>query len=136
MNTQNKKQVHILHVDDDQFIFDVYKPLFEREGYKVTDVIKLDTDFVEQVISINPDLIISDITMPRIDGMEFLKGLKADKRTGNIPFVFLTNIADQKTKDEAGTLGVVDYLVKAKMRPSEAVEKIKVILYARKVLPI
>jgi len=100
----------------------VYKPLFEREGYKVTTIGKLTNDFVEQIILINPDLIISDITMPKIDGMDFLRGLKADKRTKDIPFVFLTNMADQKTKDKAKTLGVVDYLVKAEMRPTEIVE--------------
>lgn len=127
MNNQNKKQTHILHVDDDQFIFDVYKPLFEREGYKVTDVIKLDNDFVEQIILINPDLIISDITMPKIDGMDFLRGLKADKRTKDIPFVFLTNMGDQKTKNEAKSLGVVDYLVKAEMRPNEVLARVKII---------
>ena len=123
-----KKQIHILHTDDDQFIFDVYKPLFEKEGYIVSDIKELDKDFIQQVVNINPDLIISDITKPHINGMEFLRALKADERTKNIPFVFLTNSGGQKTKDEAKELGVVDYLVKAELRPNEVVERIKNIL--------
>jgi len=121
----NKKQIHILHADDDQFLLDIYKPLFEKEGYKITDIKKLDVNFMQQVININPDLIISDITKPEISGMDFLRTLKADERTKNIPFVFLSNSSSEKFREEAKELGVIAHFVKAEMKVSEVVEEIK-----------
>lgn len=123
-----KTQTHILYVDDDQFLLDLYIPLFEKEGYKITTIQQLNKDFVEEVIQIAPDLIMSDILMPHITGIEFLKGLKADDRTKAIPFVIYSNCAEQEDKDEAKQLGAIDYLVKAEMKPSEVVKRIKAII--------
>lgn len=123
-----KRKTHILHVDDDQFILDLYKPLFEKEGYKVTNILLLNTDFMERVINIKPDLIICDTVMPHINGIEFLKAIKSDERTKNIPFVFLSNSGDQASKDQAEQFGAVEYLIKAELRPNDVVSKMKVLM--------
>ena len=120
-----KKPIHILHIDDDKFILDIYKPLLENEGYKVATILTPYKDLIAQITKINPELIICDVVMPVIDGIAILKSLKADNQTKDIPFVFLTNSAEQETREEALQLGAIDYLIKAKLRPMEVVEKIK-----------
>ncbi|MCX6755180.1 MAG: response regulator [Candidatus Nomurabacteria bacterium] len=123
------KQFHILQADDDEFLIDLYKQLFEKEGYKVTNLSNLDKDFIEQVIKINPDLIISDNIKPNVTGMEFLRALKSDDRTKNIPFVFLSNSVESLgLVPEAKNLGVLACLTKVKLTPLELVEKIKGII--------
>ena len=121
----NKKQIHILHTDDDKFILDLYKPLFEKEGYKVSSIKELAKDFIQQVINLNPDLIISDITKPDVDGINFLKSLRANEKTKNIPFVFLSNSINEKVKEETKGLGVLGYFIKNRLTPNETVGSIK-----------
>ncbi len=123
MINTHKKQIHILHTDDDPFILDLYKPLFEKEGYKVTDIRTLDKDFIQQVVTINPDLIISDITKPDVNGIEFLRALKADERTKHIPFIFLSN-SGKELDPELEKLGAIAHLVKAELKPREVIEKV------------
>ena len=79
-----------------------------------------------------PDVILLDILLPKMNGFEVLKQLKADKNTNRIPVILLTNLS-QKTEIEQGlSLGAEDYLIKAHFMPSEVVEKIKRILEKEK----
>lgn len=59
-----------------------------------------------------PDLIVSDINMPTLDGYGFLKLLRADVATAEIPFIFLTGLDSLASRSQARELGANDYLVK------------------------
>jgi class 3 adenylate cyclase/CheY-like chemotaxis protein/tRNA A-37 threonylcarbamoyl transferase component Bud32 len=59
-----------------------------------------------------PDLIVSDVVMPRVDGMGMLTGIRANIRTAAIPFIFLTDREDDDLRSRAKSLRVADYLVK------------------------
>ena len=61
---------------------------------------------------IKPDLIISDVNMPEMDGYGVLKALREDLATAKIPFVFLTSISDMDKCAHAMELGADDYLTK------------------------
>lgn len=99
----------ILVIDDDEGIRQLLKLHLSSAGYEVhvaEDAIAAGY----MVLRSPPDLIISDVNMPHMDGFEFVSALKADTTIPNIPVIFLTTFEEG---DERGKeLGVVGYLTK------------------------
>jgi CheY-like chemotaxis protein len=100
---------HILIVDDDESIRELLRLHLSSAGYQVTvaeDAIAAGYT----VLRSPPDLIISDVNMPHMDGFEFVAALKSDKNVPNIPVIFLTSMeeGDHRGKE----LGAVGYLTK------------------------
>ncbi|MBI4615038.1 MAG: response regulator [Planctomycetes bacterium] len=112
------KQANILVVDDDAAIRKIVSTNLTRAGYGA--VVAPDAEQALAILSENGDfdLIISDVMMPRVDGMEFRKRVLSNERTAHIPFVMLT--AKRGTDDRISSyeLDVVAYLTK----PFEAKE--------------
>ncbi len=104
------QQQHILLVEDNPdmrqyirgFMIDLYKITEAADGLEALKVLK----------KITPDLIISDIMMPRMDGITLAKMLKEDKHLKNIPFITLTAKTDETGKVAALRTGIDDYLTK------------------------
>ena len=67
---------------------------------------------MEMLKSIQPDLILLDVDMPEMDGYEAIKKLKADKKTANIPVVFLTAMGNEEMELKGLSLGAIDYIAK------------------------
>ena len=122
MNTTKK---HILVVDDDPLIARMYAHKMEIDGYDV-DVASNGEDALAFVRKRKPDLILLDVMMPKMNGVETLKALKEDGKTKNIPVIILTNLGD-KPDDvaQAKKLGALEYLVKSEIPLKELSEKIK-----------
>ena len=112
-------------IEDDASIREMYKMKLEMEGYNI--VCADDGEKALEVIKKeNPDLILLDILMPKKDGFEVLKELKNSQDSGvkSIPVVMLTNLSNREDIAEAEKLGAADYLVKAKITPSEVADKV------------
>jgi CheY-like chemotaxis protein len=100
----------ILVVDDDTYNFDLlenafdsdYEVLFATNGMKA---IQIATQNV-------PDLILLDVMMPHMDGYEACRRLKAERRTGSIPIMFVTGLGDICSETKGLELGAVDYITK------------------------
>ena len=71
-----------------------------------------------------PDLILLDIMLPDINGLDVLKKLKQDSNTANIPVWMISNLSEQLNIDHAKSLGAEDYLIKASYTPNQVVDKI------------
>ena len=113
-------------IEDDTSIREMYQMKLEMEGYNV--VCADDGEKALEVIKKeNPDLVLLDILMPKKDGFEVLKELKDSQDSGvkSIPVVMLTNLSNREDIAEAEKLGAVDYLVKAKITPSEVADKVE-----------
>ncbi|MFA7169976.1 MAG: response regulator, partial [Candidatus Paceibacterota bacterium] len=72
-----------------------------------------------------PDLILLDIILPKMDGFEVLKNIKADDKTSQIPIIVLTNLGDISNIQKALELGANTYLVKADFHLDDVMEKIE-----------
>ncbi len=106
-----EKKITILMVDDEQNILDIVGFNLEVEGYKV--ITSLDgSDALEKVHVHMPDLILCDIMMPNLDGLEVCRRLKADSRTNQIPVVMLSAKAQPQDRLASIEAGADDYITK------------------------
>ena len=101
----------ILICDDDPAILRVLQVNLEVEGY-TTLLAHHGEEALEVAARENPDLIILDIMMPRLDGYQTCERLKQDDALKDIPVVFLSAKAQQSDIEKGKTYGVADYLTK------------------------
>ncbi len=116
----NKK---ILIVEDEWPLLKVLTEEFEREKFTVIQA-RDGVEGLESALQNNPDLILLDIIMPKMDGIMMLKKLREDKRGKNVPVIILTNLNDSETAGEALKNRAYDYLVKADWRIEDLVKKV------------
>ena len=103
---------YILVVDDDESMRDLLRLHLTAAGYDV-EVAEDAIAAGYRVLKHPPDLIISDINMPHMDGFEFIAALKADKTLPPIPVIFLTSVEEGDHRGKA--LGAVGYVTKPVM---------------------
>lgn len=114
----------ILLIEDEFFIADLYRYHLEKAGF----VVKIAPDGEEALNNLKSDhydLILLDIMLPKINGLEVLKRCKAENLSGNAPIVLLTNLASDITIKEAFKLGASGYLIKASFTPIQLVSEIQ-----------
>jgi len=114
----------ILLIEDDVFLLGMYSKKFELEGYEVI-VADNGVDGLDAAKKYLPNIILLDILMPVMNGIEVLEHLKNNAVTADIPVILLTNFNQKDEVDKCFELGAKDFLVKAHFMPSEVVEKIK-----------
>lgn len=101
----------ILVVDDSLTVRRVTQRLLVREGYRVT-LAKDGLDALERLAEEKPQMVLSDIEMPRMDGFDLVRNIRADARLRDLPVVMITSRIAQKHRDYAAELGVDHYLGK------------------------
>jgi chemosensory pili system protein ChpA (sensor histidine kinase/response regulator) len=102
----------VLVVDDSLTVRRVTQRLLEREGYRVL-LAKDGLDAMERLAGEElPRVVLSDIEMPRMDGFDLVRNLRADARLAALPVIMITSRIAQKHRDYAHELGVDDYLGK------------------------
>lgn len=115
----------ILLVDDAAFMRKVIKDTLSKNGY--TDLYEAvdGADAVEKFTEINPDLVIMDITMPNMDGLEALKAMRAKNGAANI--VMCSAMGQEAMVVEAIKLGAMDFIVKP-FKPDRILQTVQKIL--------
>jgi two-component system alkaline phosphatase synthesis response regulator PhoP len=117
-----EKKPKVLLVDDDKFLLDIYALKFKASGIEIITY-SSSKEAMEKLQSGEKfDIIILDIIMPGIDGMEILKNIRQEKLCEGSAIIMLTNQADEV--DKAKILGVDGYIIKATTIPSEVVETV------------
>lgn len=106
-----KKQPTILVVDDSLTVRKITSRLLAREGYQV-EVAKDGVDALEQLIESIPDVILSDIEMPRMDGFDLVRNIRADERLAKVPIIMITSRTAEKHRKYAMEIGANHYLGK------------------------
>ena len=126
----------ILITEDDELMARMYQKIFTFEGYEV-QLASDGQDALNKVLSFQPSLILLDVMMPRMNGLQVLEKLKADDRFKAIPVVMLTNLAGQQDAETALSKGAVKYIIKSEHEPKEVADIVKEILagYTRNDVP-
>lgn len=117
----------ILFIEDEQSLQKTFGDVLKKEGYKIISALDGETG-LRLVKSEKPDLVVLDLVLPRIHGLEVLEEIKKDSETKKIPVIILTNIEGAKDVERALELGATTYLVKTSYALKDIVNKIKKIL--------
>src|SRR3989344_92444 len=117
----------VLVVEDEEILLTALKEELNTGGYEVEGAVDGE-DALVKVKTFHPQLILLDLVMPKMDGMEMLQKLKADAEVRDIPVVILTNLSDYDRISEALSLGAMDYLVKANYKLEDLLDKVKTVL--------
>lgn len=116
----------ILLVEDDQILAKLYQTKFKKEGLEVELAYDGQEGF-DKIKSFNPDLVILDLIMPRVDGFAFLEKINSDPELNSkkISVLVLSNLGQESDIKRARELGAKDFFVKADISLSQMIEKVK-----------
>lgn len=117
----------ILIVDDEKLLNDLYVTKFKKEGYEVFSAFNGE-DALQLARQEDPDLILLDILMPKLNGIETLKEIRLDDNLKNTPVVILSVLGEPDDVSQGLEAGANGYLVKGQSTPAETVEKVKEML--------
>ncbi len=120
----NARPVRVMVVDDERNILDIVRFNLEVEGYEVFTAAD-GMEALSMVHEVAPDLILCDIMMPELSGLEVCRRLKADGRTNQIPIVMLSAKAQSQDKLDSIAAGADDFVTKP-FDFSDLVARIKV----------
>lgn len=121
----------VLLVEDDLFLRDIYTRVLQVEGFTVLTASDGEEGLYLAQKNADAKILLLDIMLPKIHGIEVLKKLKADPNTQKLPIVVLTNLTEENVVQEALRLGAYSYLVKVRFTPQQVVEKVKEFIAAQ-----
>ena len=120
----------ILFIEDESALQKTFGDILRQEGYEVVSA--LDGEIgLNLAKTKKPDLILLDLVLPKVYGIEVLRKLKEDKKTKEIPVIILTNLEKIGDVGKALELGAKSNLIKTQYTLKEVVEKIKKVLENR-----
>ncbi|MCS7232476.1 MAG: response regulator, partial [Elusimicrobiota bacterium] len=126
------KKYKILVIDDDENILSLITDILEKEGFLVITSTNTEDGFKKAVNS-QPDIIITDVSLPKIGGIELTRMLKSDKKTKHIPVIMLTVLSSETDKVIGLEVGADDYITKP-FSQKELVARIKSLLRLKETL--
>jgi CheY-like chemotaxis protein len=126
----------ILIIEDDPLMQRMYQKAFGFDGYEVA-VAGDGVEGLEKVRSEKPTIILLDVMMPKMNGLDTLSKIKADPELKATPVIMLTNLAGSADAEKALSMGAVKYIVKSEQEPKQVVAMVKEILagYTRDAVP-
>lgn len=122
--TMGKAKGKILLVEDDLPMVKMYKTRLELEGFEV-EWAGDGAEALVKVKSFKPDLVLLDLMIPKIGGMEVLEGLRKDLETRALAVIILSNLSQENDITRAKELGVKEFLIKSNYTPTQVVEIVR-----------
>jgi DNA-binding response OmpR family regulator len=126
----------LLLIEDDALLSRMYQTIFVSSSYDVT-LAEDGQQGLDLAREHHPDVILLDVMMPKLNGLEVLRQLKADAKLKDVPVIMLTNLAGNTDIQTALQLGAVRYIIKNENRPKEVEAIVREILegYTRRNSP-
>ncbi len=119
----------VLVVDDEESVREIYRHEFTNSGYQVVTA----SDGEEGLLKAgeaHPDVILLDIMLPKMSGIDVLRALKENELTKKIMVLLLTNLGEETIIKEGFELGADGYLLKVSYTPAQVVDEVKKALEA------
>lgn len=114
----------ILLIEDDSLIVKIYTTRLKADGYEVISAEDGEKG-IEVARQENPDLVLLDVMMPKVDGFTVLETLRSDEQFKMKPIIMYSNLAQEAETKRALELGATEFITKANISPTELVNKIK-----------
>lgn len=114
----------VLLIEDDPFLVGMYKEKFTMEGFEVL-VAEDGLQGLSFATSQKIDIIILDILIPKLSGIDLLARLRQDEKGKDVPVIVLTNLSGSEDEQKIRSYGVKDYLIKSNYTPGQVVEIIR-----------
>ena|SRR5688500_5709128 len=124
---EEQLQGTVLIVDDDATLREMYEAYLKAAGLTVATAAD-GKEGLEKAKEHNPDIILLDLMMPEMNGIEVLKHLKADANLKEIPVIVFTALIQDLEKQQSFDAGAADYVVKTELVPSGMLDKIKTLM--------
>jgi CheY-like chemotaxis protein len=120
----------ILLIEDEKSIAEVFRKQLTLIGGWEVDVAANGKEGLDFLSENEYSVILTDLVMPVMDGIEFLEILTKDKKSeemqySHAPIIVLTNVTSDETKENVRDLGVEDFIIKTDVEPKTLIEKIK-----------
>lgn len=122
-----KKQYSVVFIDDDVETRNLYAEVLRTAGFDVREA----SDGLEGLEKINqsiPDVVVTGIIMPRMDGFMLVEALKKNVKTLNLPVVFFSHLGRQEDEERAKAVGVRDFFITSMTPPHEIIGRINGLL--------
>ena len=117
----------VLIIDDEQELLKMYEQAFSNTGF--TSILAENGEVgIKKAKDQKPDVILLDIIMPKMNGLDVLAEIKKDPEIKEIPVILLTNLPEECSGEKSKELGAAGYLVKAENEPDQVVESVKKII--------
>ena len=113
----------ILLIEDDQFLRKACEVSLKKRGFTVLTAVDGEAG-LRKAREETPDIILMDMLMPKMSGIEALEALKKDTQTRGIPVVILSNSSGEAAVQRAEALGAIGYLVKASLSLQELGDRV------------
>lgn len=114
----------ILIVDDENIILEPLSEKFKDEGFEV-ETASNGEEGLKKALEFMPDLILLDVVMPKMNGLEMLEKLRAEKGGKDIKVIVFTNVNEVEKVEDAAKSGASEYLVKVDWSLADLVKKVK-----------
>jgi DNA-binding response OmpR family regulator len=119
--------IKIVIVDNNEGICDIYADTLKCAGYDV-ECLNDEEQAVEKICKEQPDLVLLDVLMPKINGLHLLDLILSDRCHKKTVVVMLTELSDEGIRDKALAHGAKDYIVKSEINMSDLLKRIDKVL--------
>lgn len=114
----------ILIIEDDPLIIKMYSEKLSRDGFEVETALDGQQGY-EKLKSFKPDLVLLDIMMPKVNGVELIAEMKKDLNFEKTPIIVLSNLTEGPEIEKAKKMGISEYLIKSDLDPEDVSNSVK-----------
>jgi len=127
MADKKTEQKIVLIVEDDEILLRALYLLFHKGDYTIASASDGETA-IKMTQRMKPNVVLLDLLMPKMNGFDYLRNIKAIAEFKDLPVIVLSNLGDKDDIEKAKALGALDYFVKANTDLSTLFDKVKKIL--------